>query len=145
MGLTDEKRSGAKFRIVAFLASNFGLAAKRYLVVGGASAAADWAIFAAMLYGFDLHYITVGTISFILATALNYYLSVRFVFGAGSRGPRQAMLLVYLVSIVGIAINLSVLTVGIDFLEMHPLVAKVLATGVAVFWNFLARYFYVFK
>ena len=145
MTLTDEKRSGAKFRIAAFLASNFGLAAKRYLVVGGASAATDWAIFAAMLYGFDLHYIAAGTISFVLATALNYYLSVRFVFGAGSRGPRQAMLLVYLVSMVGIAINLSVLTVGIDILEMHPLVAKFFATGVAVFWNFLARYFYVFK
>ena len=36
MGLTDEKTSGAKFRIAAFLASKFGLAAKRYLVVGGA-------------------------------------------------------------------------------------------------------------
>ena len=145
MGLTGEKRSGTKFRISAFLASNLGRAAKRYLVVGGASAATDWAIFAAMLYGFELHYIAAGTISFILATALNYYLSVRFVFGAGSRGPRQAMFLVYLVSTVGIVINLTVLTVGIDFLEMHPLVAKFFATGIAVFWNFLARYFYIFK
>lgn len=145
MGLTGEKRSGAKFDIGAFLASDLGRAAKRYLVVGGLSALADWTVFATLLYGFDLHYIAAGTISFILATGLNYYLSVRFVFGAGSRGPRQAMMLVYLVSTVGIVINLGVLTIGIDVLEMHPLVAKFFATGIAVFWNFLARYFYIFK
>ena len=145
MSLTGEKRSGTKFNLGAFLASDFGRAAKRYLVVGGVSALADWSVFAVMLYGLELHYIAAGTISFILATGLNYYLSVRFVFGAGSRGPRQAMVLVYMVSTVGIAINLGVLTVGIDVLELHPLVAKFFATGVAVFWNFLARYFYIFK
>ena len=145
MSLTGEKRNSTKFNLGAFLASDFGRAAKRYLVVGGVSALADWSVFAVMLYGLELHYIAAGTISFILATGLNYYLSVRFVFGAGSRGPRQAMVLVYMVSTVGIAINLSVLTVGIDVLELHPLVAKFFATGVAVFWNFLARYFYIFK
>lgn len=127
------------------MVSDFGRAAKRYLLVGGVSAIADWTIFAALLYGFDLHYIAAATISFILATGLNYYLSVRFVFGAGSRGPRQTMVLVYLVSTIGIAINLGVLTIGIDVLELHPLISKLFATGVAVFWNFLARYFYIFK
>lgn len=145
MNLTGEKRNGTKLNIATFLASDLGRAAKRYLVVGGVSALVDWTIFAAMLYGFDLHYIAAGTISFILATGLNYYLSVRFVFGAGSRGPRQAMVLVYIVSTVGIVINLGVLSVGIDVLEQHPLVSKFFATGVAVFWNFLARYFYIFK
>ena len=145
MSLTGEKRNSTKFNLGAFLASDFGRAAKRYLVVGGVSALADWSVFAVMLYGLELHYIAAGTISFILATGLNYYLSVRFVFGAGSRGPRQEMVLVYLVSTVGIVINLSVLTIGIDVLELHPLVSKFFATGVAVFWNFLARYFYIFK
>ncbi|CAN0474265.1 unnamed protein product, partial [Laminaria digitata] len=106
MGLTGEKRSGAKFDIGTFLASDLGRAAKRYLVVGGLSALADWTVFATLLYGLDLHYIAAGTISFILATGLNYYLSVRFVFRAGSRCPRRAMMLVYLVSTVGIVINL---------------------------------------
>lgn len=145
MSLTGEKRSTAKISLTTFLASDFGRAAKRYLVVGGVSALADWTIFATMLYGLELHYIPAGTISFILATGLNYYLSVRFVFGAGSRGPRQAMALVYVVSTVGIVINLGVLTIGIDVLELHPLVSKLFATGVAVFWNFLARYYYIFK
>jgi putative flippase GtrA len=145
MGLTGEKRRSMRFNIVGFLESDFGRAAKRYVVVGGASAATDWTIFVATLYVFDLHYIFAGTISFILATGLNYYLSVRFVFGAGSRGPHQALALVYLVSTIGIIINLGVLIIGVDVLEQQPLVSKLFATGVATFWNFLARYFYIFK
>jgi putative flippase GtrA len=145
MSLTGDKKSSTKFNIAAFLMSDLGRAAKRYLVVGGISAIADWTIFAAILYGLELHYIAAAAISFVLATGLNYYLSVRFVFGAGSRGPRQAMALVYLVSTIGIVINLGVLTIGIDILELHPLISKLFATGIAVFWNFLARYFYIFK
>ena len=108
MRLTGEKRNVLRSDIKALYASDFGRAARRYLFVGGASAVADWVLFALMLYGFDLHYIVAGTISFILATALNYFLSVRFVFGASRRGARNAMILVYAVSSVGIAINLAV-------------------------------------
>jgi putative flippase GtrA len=141
----DEKRSVLIADFKVLYASDFSRAARRYLFVGGASALADWTLFALMLYGFDVHYILAGTISFILATALNYYLSVRFVFGASRRGARNAMMLVYVVSTVGIAINLASLTIGIDYLEVHPLISKLFATSIAVFWNFLARYFYIFK
>jgi putative flippase GtrA len=145
MSLIGGKRHITKFNVRGFLASDFGRAARLYFVVGGVSALADWVIFAGMLYGLELHYIVAGMMSFILATGLNYYLSVRFVFGAGSRGPRQAMILVYIASTVGIVINLGVLTIGIDILGQHPLVSKIFATGVAFFWNFLARYLYIFK
>ena len=145
MRLTGEKRNVLRSDIKALYSSDFARAARRYLFVGGASAVADWVLFALMLYGFDLHYIVAGTISFILATALNYFLSVRFVFGASRRGARNAVILVYAVSSVGIAINLAVLSIGVDILGIHPLLAKVAASGMAVFWNFLARYFYIFK
>ena len=145
MSLTGEKKNISKSNIRSFWARGVGRAAKRYLVVGGVSALADWTIFSVMFYGLGLHYIAAGMISFILATGLNYYLSVRFVFGAGSRGPSQAMFLVYVVSILGLVLNLGALTIGIDVLEQHPLVSKIFATAVSVFWNFLARYFYIFK
>lgn len=145
MPLSGEKRSVLIADFKAFYGSDFGRAARRYLLVGGASAVADWVLFGLMLYGLDLHYIAAATISFILATALNYYLSVRFVFGASRRGARNAMMLVYVVSTVGIAINIAVLSVGVDILDLHPMLAKIAASVVAVFWNFLARYFYIFK
>lgn len=140
-----EDRTRPMPRLRAVLRSDISRAAQKYLLAGGFCALLDWGLFALFLYGFGLHYIAAGTISFLLATGVNYFVSVRFVFGASRRGARQALALVYLVSAVGISINIGVLTVGVDMLGIHPMVTKVAASGVAVLWNFLARYFYIFK
>jgi putative flippase GtrA len=127
------------------LNSDFGRAALKYLLVGGVSALLEWALFALGLYGFGFHYLLSGTISFVLATAANYFLSIRFVFGAGRRSRRQRIILLYAVSSAGIVINLSFLTIGVDRLEIHPMLAKVFATGLVFGWNFALRYFLVFQ
>ena len=142
--MAPEKRT-MTIDIRTFLNSDFGRAAQRYLVVGGLSALVDWGIFALMLFGFELHYILAGTISFVLATGLNYYLSVRFVFGSGRRRRSERIVLLYLVSVVGVIFNLGLLSVGIDVLDLHPMLSKILATGLVLVWNFAARYFFVFS
>lgn len=144
MPLIDEKRNALGLDIKALYSSDFGRAARRYLLVGGLSALADWSIFALMLYGLDLHYILAAAISFVLATGLNYYLSVRFVFGNGRRKRNQRIFLLYMVSVIGVAFNLGLLTVGIDILSLHPMLSKVLATCSVLGWNFTARYYFVF-
>ncbi len=125
--------------------SDVSTAAKRYFVVGGISALIEWAIFALLLFWMDQHYLIAGASSFILATAANYLLSVRYVFGTGRRPRGQRIILLYLVSAIGIAFNLGVLSLGIDVLEMHAMATKVLATGAVFGWNFAARYFFVFQ
>ena len=127
------------------LKSDVAQAAQKYMVVGGISALIDWGFFALFLYVFGLHYLIAGTISFVLATGANYFLSVKFVFGAGRRKRAERIILLYVVSLVGIGFNLGMLTVGIDILHTHEMVSKVLATGMALGWNFAARYYFVFR
>ena len=119
--------------------------AGRYFVVGGASALTDWAFFALFLYAANTHYLVAGTLSFLVATALNYVLSVRYVFKAGGRSRRTEIALVYLASVVGILINLAVLGGLIEFLAIHPMVAKIISTVSAFGWNFCARHFWIFE
>ena len=132
-------------KISVFLKTDIAIAAQKYLFVGGACALLDWSLFAFLLYLAELHYLVAGTLAFLVATGLNYLLSVRFVFGTGRRQRTERIVLLYMVSFVGIGINLSVLTVGIDVFEAHEMLSKVFATGIAVFWNFLARYYFVFR
>lgn len=128
-----------------FLRSDIGRAVQKYFLVGGTCALIDWALFALLLYGLDVHYLVSGAISFVVSTGVNYYLSVRFVFGVGRRSLSQRVILLSAVSAVGIVFNLALLTIGIDVIGVHPMIAKVFAT-VAVFgWNFLLRYFFVFQ
>lgn len=135
----------SSFNATEFLRSDFGRAAQKYFVVGATCALIDWALFALLLYGLDMHYFLSGAISFFISTGANYILSVRFVFGIGRRSRRQRILLLYAVSTAAITFNLGLLGIGIDVLGAHPMTAKIFATGVVFGWNFLLRYFFVFQ
>jgi putative flippase GtrA len=132
-------------RFMGLVQSDVGRAARRYFVVGGVSSVLEWSIFAALLYSAGFHYLTSGTLSFLLATAANYFMSVRYVFGTGRRERKQRIFLIYAVSTVGIAFNLGVLAFGIDVLGIHVMAAKVFATGTVFGWSFVARYYFVFQ
>ena len=118
----------------------------RYFFVGGAAAAVDIGIFFvfAKLAGYD--YLLVGCIGFLVATAVNYALSVKHVFRSGVRYSKgREIALVYLVSMVGLAINQSVLYLLVAQLHSELMLAKLVATGVVFFWNFSVRYFIIFR
>lgn len=105
----------------------------------------EWGIFASLLYGVELHYLVSGTISFLVSTGVNYYLSVRFVFGEGRRARNERIFLLYLVSTMGIIANLGVLAIGIEVVGLHEMTAKIFATTAVFGWNFLSRYYFVFQ
>jgi putative flippase GtrA len=119
----------------------------RYFFVGGTAAALDFVVFALLTKGFQADWFWSAMTSFVFATLLNYVLSIRFVFQSGARFSRKhhELSLVFLVSLIGLAINQSVLWVCIDKAHIEPLAAKVVGTGVVFFWNYFARRHFVFK
>lgn len=118
----------------------------RYFAVGGIATAVDFSIFAALLYGVDVTWFWSAFVSFLLATSVNYVLSIRHVFESGVRfRKRHEIPLVFLVSAVGLVVNQAALYVGIEMIGIYPLVAKVGATGMVFFWNFFARSMFIFK
>lgn len=57
----------------------------RYFVVGGVCAAIDITIFSVLTYVLAVHYLVSGAAGFLIATAVNYLLGIRFVFRSGTR------------------------------------------------------------
>jgi putative flippase GtrA len=118
----------------------------RYFFVGGAAALVDFGLFALLARVAGLPWFPVALFSFTLATLLNYLLSVRHVFESGIRFTRRhELMLVYLVSAVGLAINQVVLWFGIESARVDMLVAKLIATGTVFFWNYGARRYFIFN
>ncbi len=118
----------------------------RYFLVGAAAASVDFLVFAALTHGFDAHWFASSMLSFLLATALNYRLSVAFVFQQGARFSRsQEIGLVFLASAIGLAFNQLVLWISFEHLGIHLLISKIVATGAVFFWNFGSRRFYIFR
>ena len=117
----------------------------RYFVVGGVAASVDIGFFFlfAKLAGFN--YLVVAPLGFVLATWVNYRLSVRHVFRSGARFSRgREILLVYAVSAAGLLINQAVLYVLVGRLGVELMLAKFTATVTVFFWNYGMRNHYVF-
>lgn len=119
----------------------------RYFVVGGASAAVDFALFGILLLLLgNPSWFAAAAISFVAATAVNYLLSIRMVFSAGVRfAARQEIMLVFLVSLVGLAFNQFALWAFYQIAGWNIWIAKCMATGSAFLWNFTARNSFIFR
>ena len=117
----------------------------RYFVVGGVAACVDIGLFLLFAQYLGLPYLRVSAATFVAATLVNYWLSIRFVFVSGARFRRRwELVLVFVVSAVGLALNQAILAFGVESLRMALLPSKLLATGAVFFWNYFARRVLVF-
>lgn len=118
----------------------------RYLVVGGVEAALDIALFSGLTQVLGLQWFGAAAFSFVVATLVNYFLSVRLVFTSGVRFSRHAEILwVFVVSGVGLVLNQTVLWILIERLAFHMVLAKVTATAAVFVWNYSLRRYFVFS
>ncbi len=117
----------------------------KYLFVGAIAALTDLGLFAFLVYFTEWHYILSATLSFITATLVNYLLCITFVFQSGRHAAHLEITYVYLASFVGLAINNTTLFILYEWVGFHVVIAKILATGTTFFWNFSARYLWIFE
>lgn len=118
----------------------------KYLFVGGAAAFVDISLFAVFAKVLQFNYLIVGIYTFLIATAVNYHLSIRYVFESNIMHTRKKeIFLVYLVSGIGLVFNLTVLYLTIDLWNFEMMLGKLLASGSVFFWNYLIRKYFIFK
>jgi putative flippase GtrA len=117
----------------------------KYFFVGGIAAVVDIGLFYLGAGVAGWNYLIVGTVSFTLATVVNYVISVRIVFQSGARFRRHLeLVLVFVVSCGGLAINQAILYACISRLSIGILPSKLIATAGVFLWNYLLRSRFVF-
>ncbi|MBU3545491.1 GtrA family protein [Polynucleobacter sp. MWH-Mekk-B1] len=117
----------------------------KYFFVGGTAAAVDIGLFSLCAGYLGWPWIPVSICTFILATLVNYFLSIQFVFESGSRHKKHVEVIgVFLVSGLALLVNQLVLFMAIEVLGWHLIVSKIIATGAVFFWNYFGRAKFVF-
>lgn len=118
----------------------------KYFFVGGAAAVVDIGIFFVFAKLLGYNYLAVGCAGFILATAVNYVLSIRFVFQSGVRfGKKTELAFIYAVSLIGLGLNQTILFTLVEKAGVELMLSKLAATFGVFLWNFSARNFIVFR
>jgi putative flippase GtrA len=87
-----------------------------------------------------LHYLLAALLSFCAGVYVNYLLSNKWVFAHRQlESKNKEFVLFFVISAIGLSLNLGIIYSSVQFLNFDYRVAKVVAAAVVFFWNFLMR------
>lgn len=127
----------------------------RYVLVGGVSFLADFGtltffeevVFRQQREDWQIFVSTAA--GFIVGLAVNYILSLVFVFRASdnrSSGKSVGEFVIFaLVGVVGLGITEGLMHLGVNVLHFHYMLTKIVAAGIVLVWNYLGRKILVFN
>jgi putative flippase GtrA len=117
----------------------------RYVGASAAALALDFSLLWLQVAVIGVPYLAAAAISFLCGTAFVYWASVSHVFGFRRLESARNEFAVFLaVGLVGLAINLGVIHIGVSRLGLHYLLAKVGAAGCTFLANFAMRRWLLF-
>lgn len=150
--------SEAPMGLIARLVKQFS----KFIIVGGVNTLIDFAVLNALMFLTGIHkgpsLFVLNCISFSVAVVNSYYMNKRWTFKEAAAGIVDKNAAVqfsqfFVVSLIGITINGLILT-GITSYIAAPFglsdqlwanVAKLVATGASLVWNFIGYKLFVFK
>jgi putative flippase GtrA len=117
----------------------------RFGVVGAGGTLIDFGITYVSKEIFKAHKYLANALGFSIAATFNYFLNRVWTFHSDNPDIGTEYMEFIAVAVVGLGINTAVLYFLHHNMKMNFYVAKIIATGVTVFWNFVANYLYTFR
>ncbi len=116
----------------------------RYAVVGLSGTAVDFVVLIFLVETAGLIPTLAGIPAFILAVLNNYYWNNRWTYNNPAKRHREKMTKFFLVSLVGLAINI-LLFHFFSLFAIWYIFTKIFIIGVVLCWNFGANTFWTFS
>ncbi len=117
----------------------------KFAVVGTIGFGVDFGILITLLNFFHVNVYVANTVSFTTAVLSNYLWNSLWTFGDLPKRHGRQLVQFFVVSIIGLLINQTILYFFYDLVGLHVLVAKAIATIVVLFWNFAANKLWTFR
>lgn len=117
----------------------------QYGLSGGLAFVADFLFIFALFTYTNLHYTIIVTLGFLFGTICNYTVNKLWVFKESKQTTIKGYGYFLLIALSGLLLTLGILSLMVEVLHVHVLVARVIAAGLVYFWSFGANYFLNFK
>ena len=111
----------------------------KFGIVGIIAAIVDFGVLVALKELLSIDVIIASSISFCVSVAVNYLLSMAFVFKSKNQNKVKEFTIFVLLSIGGLLLNEVILWVAVEFASLYYLIAKLLATIIVPIYNFITR------
>lgn len=117
----------------------------KFSFVGGTCFLIDYLLLAVLHEVVSLSVLFSSAISFSVSVVANYLLSMRFVFKSQIESRKKEFIIFVTLSIIGLLLNQLLMYIGIDILNIHYLIFKILATAVVLVYNYITRKIFIEK
>lgn len=114
-----------------------------YLVVGGIATIVEWVFF--WLFDHWMHYALATALAFVISTFANWLAGRILVFKKSEQSLAAELAQIYGASVAGLLMNLGIMWVAVEMFGIPEMAAKIIATGIVFFWNFLIRKLFIYK
>ena len=112
----------------------------KFAVVGIISFAVDWLLLVFLTEAWRVDYLMSTSISFLVSVALNYALSVRYVFPHRDDMSRKREFTIFaILSAIGLGLTDVFMFVGVTMLNVAYQAMKVIATFCVTWYNYFSR------
>lgn len=112
----------------------------RYFLVGGGAFVVDFLLLFLLTEFGHIHYLLSASVAFLAGTAVNYSLSVSWVFNHRSVDNRMHEFVIFsVIGMLGLVFNAALLWLFTELAGLHYLVSKMIAAALILLFNFGAR------
>lgn len=113
----------------------------KFVFVGGTSTVLDMVLLYLLNYHLGVHHLVAATLSFVLATFYNYYMSMKFVFSSkfdeSQRGKEFSLF--FILSLVSLILTIVLMAVFVDMMHLDVMVSKVIVGVFVMIFSFVTR------
>ncbi|HYG19816.1 MAG TPA: GtrA family protein [Ohtaekwangia sp.] len=127
----------------ALIKKTFTAEFSKFIIVGVVSALIEYSLF--FLFKAYINYLIANIIAFGLTNIVTFVLTRRYVFN-GSRNNKYYEATLFVICLAGaLVVNQIVLWALVEFASTDKGIAKAIAIGLTVIWNFFTRKHVVFR
>lgn len=110
----------------------------RFGIVGVIATAIDFGVLVVLKELLNIDVMASSAISFCVSVAVNYILSMAFVFESKNQNKVKEFIVFVLLSVGGLCLNQLILWIGVK-LSVYYLIVKLFATVIVPIYNFITR------
>ena len=133
-----------KLKLKELIKNNDLIKLIRFSIVGVGNTLVNWSIFI-ILNAFGVYYIISNIIAYIIATINSYIWNSLWVFKYGQGLDINTSVKFFILNLVGLTANTTIMYILVDILNLNKFMALVLASVVVVIMNYTINKLWVFK
>ena len=111
----------------------------KFAIVGVVATFVDVGVLVVLKELLHIDVLVSSAISFCVSVAVNYILSMTFVFKSKNQNKLREIVIFVLLSVGGLCLNQLILWIGVTFTPVYYLIVKLFALVIVPVYNFITR------